>query len=376
MDLDKIRSGYFSDAYFNRSKEILERDGHHPVLRLQVFQKVEGACLCGVDEVLKVVRAYLGSALKDVRIFSLNDGDIIASLETVMLFEVDYSLFAPLETIILGILARRTKVATNVYWCTTAARGKEVLFFPARFDHYETQEGDGYAYYIGCRAAGQKKPGGASTDAGGKPWGSKGIGTIPHSMEAAYAGDVADATLKFAEYIDPEVPRVALADYHNDCVGTTLEVAEKMLERYMESDGDPRYRLYGVRLDTSGTMVDKSIVEEMELFEPTGVTSLLVKKVDAALKERAREFDAGHPGRDFFNSIKIIVSGNFNPERIAEFEAQDLPVSAYGVGSSIFNGRFDFTADAVSLCRDGEWVPNSKAGRRYRPNSRMEEVMR
>jgi len=36
-------------------------------------------------------------------------------------------------------------------------------------------------------------------------------------------------------------------------------------------------------------------------------------------------------------------------EKIRQFEEQGVPVDAYGVGSSLFQGRFDFTADVVML---------------------------
>jgi len=45
-------------------------------------------------------------------------------------------------------------------------------------------------------------------------------------------------------------------------------------------------------------------------------------------------------------------------------------VDAYGVGSSLFQGRFDFTADVVML----EGNPRAKVGRSYRPNPRLERV--
>jgi nicotinate phosphoribosyltransferase len=47
-----------------------------------------------------------------------------------------------------------------------------------------------------------------------------------------------------------------------------------------------------------------------------------------------------------------------------------VPVDAYGVGSSLFQGRFDFTADVVR--RDGK--PCAKVGREYQPNPRLELV--
>ena len=45
----------------------------------------------------------------------------------------------------LGILARQSRIATNVRRTVEAANGKPVLFFPARYDTWQTQECDGYA---------------------------------------------------------------------------------------------------------------------------------------------------------------------------------------------------------------------------------------
>jgi hypothetical protein len=45
-------------------------------------------------------------------------------------------------------------------------------------------------------------------------------------------------------------------------------------------------------------------------------------------------------------------------------------ITGYGVGSSLFAGAFDFTADIVMI--DGK--PIAKQGRRYRPNERLVRV--
>jgi len=68
--------------------------------------------------------------------------------------------------------------------------------------------------------------------------------------------------------------------------------------------------------------------------------------------------------------VKIVVSGGFTVEKIRQFEEQDVPVDMYGVGSSLFQGRFDFTADVVRV----EGKPCAKVGRSYRPNPRLERV--
>jgi len=349
--------------------------GHHPRVRWQVFQK-RYATLCGIDEALGIMRTALGGDWARLEVQALHDGDKIEPFETVLLVEGDLALFIHLETVVLGALSRRTRVATNVYRTVRAACAvtpKPVLFFPARFDIYQAQAGDGYAYDVAVRRIIAEGNEGVSTQAQGEWWGSRAIGTIPHALEAACGGDVVAATLAFARYVDPGVRRVALVDYHNDSVRTTLEVADAMLREFLAT-GDPRYRLYAVRLDTSETMVDLSVIPKMGQFPPTGVNPALVLNVHEALQSRARSHPEGSPEREYYSRIGIIVSGGFTPEKIAEFERQRLPVIAYGVGSSMLAGQFPFTADVVGLEVDGVWRNQGKAGRVYRPNPRLERV--
>jgi len=264
----------------------------------------------------------------------------VAPWETVMTIEGDYSLFARLETVYLGVLTRRTKVATNVRRVVDAAKGKQIIFFPARHDHHLVQTGDGYAAYVSGAI-------GVSTDAQAAWWGGKGTGTVPHSLIAAYNGDTVLAAKKYAEHVDPSVNLVVLVDFENDCVRTSLEVARALKDR-----------LWGVRLDTSETMVDVSVQKLMGDFDPRGVNPQLCQLVRRALD------------REGFQHVKIVVSGGFNVEKIERFEREQVPVDAYGVGSAFFQGNFDFTADVVMV----EGRPCAKVGRRYRPNPRLELV--
>jgi nicotinate phosphoribosyltransferase len=107
-------------------------------------------------------------------------------------------------------------------------------------------------------------------------------------------------------------------------------------------------------------MVDESVIPQMGSFDPTGVNPRLVWNVRNAL-------DA-----ERFQHVKIVASGGFTAEKIHHFEKLGVPVDAYGVGSSLFrgHGRYDFTADVVSL--GGK--PCAKVGREYRPNARLEVV--
>ena len=338
LPVEKMRAGYYSDKYFVRTREILLAEGYRPRVTMQVFGKVP-AFLGGVDEAIAILK-LCAIEWNELEVHALYDGDEVEPWETVLLIEGPYDAFAHLETLYLGVLSRRTRVGTNTRRVVEAAAPKEVLFFPARHDHWLVQTGDGYAAHVAGAI-------GVSTDAQASWWGSQGVGTVPHGLIAAYGGDTVLATRKFAERIGPEVRLISLVDFENDCVRTSLEVARAL--------GD---RLYGVRLDTSEMLVDRSLWNQMGTFKPTGVNPQLVWNVRRGLD------DAGFP------RVKIFVSGGFTAGKITEFERDRVPVDGYGVGSSLFQGRFDFTADVVKV--GGR--PCAKVGREYRPNPRLERV--
>jgi nicotinate phosphoribosyltransferase len=338
LPVAKMRAGYYSDKYFVRAREILLADHYRPRVTMQVFGKAQ-AFLGGVDEAIAILK-LCAVEWPELEVHALHEGDEIEPWETVLMIEGPYDAFAHLETLYLGVLSRRTRVGTNTRWVVEAAAPKEVMFFPARHDHWLVQTGDGYAAHVAGAI-------GVSTDAQASWWGSQGVGTVPHALIAAYGGDTVLATRKFAERIGPEVRLISLVDFENDCVRTSVEVARAL--------GD---RLYGVRLDTSEMLVDRSLWDQMGTFRPTGVNPQLVWNVRRALDQ------AGFPG------IRLVVSGGFNVEKIRDFEREGVPVDGYGVGSSLFQGRFDFTADVVLV--DGR--PCAKVGREYRPNPRLERV--
>jgi nicotinate phosphoribosyltransferase len=307
---------------------------------MQVCGKAH-AFLGGIDEAIAILK-LCATSWDQLAVHALYDGDEIEPWETVLTIEGPYDAFAHLETLYLGVLARRTRVGTNTRLVVEAARPKDVMFFPARHDHWLVQTGDGYAAHIAGAI-------GVSTDAQASWWGSEGIGTVPHAIIAAYGGDTVLASRKFADYMPEHVRLITLVDFANDCVGTSLAVARALGKR-----------LYGVRLDTSETMVDKSIIPQMGRFNPTGVNPQLVWNVRRALD------------REGFQYVKIVVSGGFEVEKIRHFEELGVPVDTYGVGSSLFRGpgRFDFTADVVKV--DGQ--PLAKVGREARGNARLERV--
>ncbi len=338
LPVERMREGYYSDKYFVRAREILIADHHAPRVMMQVFGKAPGF-LGGMDEAIAILK-LCSDDWRALEVHALFDGDEIAPWETVMTIEGPYAAFAHLETLYLGVLARRTRVGTNTRLVVNAARPKTVMFFPARHDHWLVQTGDGYAAHIAGAI-------GVSTDAQASWWGSSGTGTVPHALIAAYDGNTVLATEKFARYTDPAIQIITLVDYDNDCVHTSLACARAL-----------GAKLWGVRLDTSENIVDESIVRQMGTFRPTGVNPQLVWNVRRALDAEG------------FGHVKIVVSGGFTVEKIRAFEEAGVPVDSYGVGSSLFGGRFDFTADIVRVAGK----PQSKRGREYRPNPRLTRV--
>ena len=348
LPAERIREGYYSDQYFNLTKSLLEHDGHRPRVVVQAFQK-RASILGGIDEALAVLKECAGRRAQDgswidgwddLEVSALFEGDEIEAWEPVLQVEGDYSLFAHLETVYLGTLARRTLIMSNVKKVVEAAAPKPIWFFPARHDHWLVQTGDGWAAHVAGAI-------GVSTHAQASWWGGRGMGTIPHGLIAAYGGDTVLAARKFAEAYAKDMNVTVLVDFENDSIGTALAVADAL--------GDD---LWGVRLDTSESLVDRSLWDEMGAFRPTGVNPRLVEKVRGALD------DAGH------QHVKMVASGGFSVDKILEFERLGVPTDAYGVGSSLIRGANDYKADVVRV--DGR--PCAKVGRAERDASRLTRV--
>lgn len=341
--LHKIREGYYSAIYFNHAREILLKGKNLSRVTMQVFQHNEESTLCGMEEVAALLKEAAGywkgerwiSQWKEFTVFALKDGDKIYAREPVLHIVGPYAYFAHLESLYLGILARRTLVATNVRAAVDAAHGKPVMFFADRFDYFQNQEGDGFAAHIGGAS-------GVCTPAHASWWGGKPIGTIPHALIAINNGDAIESARQFAKHF-PKVPLIVLVDYGNDCVATALAVVSAL-----------KGKIHGVRIDTAKDMTDVSL----QPMTQKGVTPQLAQNVRKALNQ------------SHYDKVKIIVSGGFTPEKIRLFENKRTPVDIYGVGSALLKGGNDFTADVVMVNEK----PQAKKGRSYKANNRMHVI--
>jgi nicotinate phosphoribosyltransferase len=437
LDVERMRRGWYSDKYFNNIVAVLvelARNGYRfggsrPDLsdfavdlsnidtgnievEMQWFTRRKPMSIAvGIDKSLAMLQTCTGEfdargewrdTYDRLEVLAVHDGVRVdysgdpRRVQPVLKVRGRYRDFAMLETPTLGALTRGSRIATNVYAVLEAAGGKDVLFFPARFDAHEVQAADGYAYHVAVQAynshSGRSTASHVSTDEQGDWWGGAGGGTVAHAAIACFLGDTPETMMAFASVLPPTIPRIALVDFDNDCVGTSLHVMERMFGRYMELidagrvEEASRYVLYGVRPDTGATMRDVSVAPLGDARLDNGVNPRLCFRMRASIDTAFEAWDL--PGRwvdraaAWCRAVKITVTGGFNPERIRAFEAMGVPVDVYGVGSSLLsncsenNTNNDFTADIVRVKIEGQWFPMAKIGRQACDNPDLQPVAR
>ncbi|MEL6271160.1 MAG: nicotinate phosphoribosyltransferase [Chloroflexota bacterium] len=432
FDKDALRRGTYADKYFENVRRILQGmaadgatyadfDGNSPrdlpidpatlnigeiVVEAQIFNRRKPRTLiAGIDAALWMLRHGTGyydendtfvETWQNLDVTAVYDGVWTEyggdpmEVETVLEVRGRYRDFAVLETTLLGVLSRASRIATNVYNLHEATNGKPLLFFPARFDLPAVQAADGYAYWLAVQRLRQDtgldlRPL-VSTDAQGLWWDGKGGGTVPHAIVASFLADTVAAMKAFAKYIPAGVPRIVLEDFNNDSVTTAVETLTAYWHNYVQAleagdeDAQIRWTLNGVRLDTGGTLVDKSLQPDGK----TGVNEDLVWAVRHALDDAWKAWGVPdslkETAQTYCKQVGITVSGGFNYEKISRFEENGVPVASYGVGSSLFSNESslgtntDFTMDVVRVQLNGEWVPIAKVGRQPCDNDDLRPV--
>jgi nicotinate phosphoribosyltransferase len=415
LDVDGLRRGRYTDKYFSNVLHILEGlrksgyvfAGQSPrELEIDVSQvkigeiEVEAqifnrrgpyALIGGVDVALAMIRHAAGyfenyefvERWRELEVVAVQDGDMTHysgnpdDVQTAIEIRGRYADFTQLETPILGVLSRASRIATNVYDVLKEANGKQVLFFPARFDLAEVQSLDGYAYWLAVQRynheSGHNLRPMVSTDAQAAWWGGRGGGTVPHAIVACFMADTAESMLAFAHHIAVDVPRIVLTDFNNDSVGDSLATLNAFWPRYRaayeigDKTAQKRWALNGVRLDTSSNMRDVSLEDSA----PNGVSPELVRTVRRAIDNAWVGWDVPasleNVAKEYCKNVQIVVTGGFNREKIRRFESENVPVDTYGVGSTFLSNdkatNTDFTMDVVRVKIDGRWVDMPKVGR-------------
>jgi len=336
----QLGEGFYSANYFLKSRKIVLENVPNHIVTMQWFQRDNDIKLCGIDEAIAILHTFAKNP-QDLVIEALNDGDIIMSKEPVLKVTGKYEDFGFLESVIDGILTRRTSVCTNVMRVLRAAGDTPVFSMADRQDDYLTQVGDGYATYV----AGIEK---ISTDAQGLWWGGKGIGTMPHALIQICGGDICKAADIYLKTFPNEQVTV-LIDYHNNVVRDSVMIAKHLGNK-----------LRAVRVDTSMALVDHYFDNvDTTGFDPHGVCKELIFALRKSLDENG------------FNNVKIVVSSGFDLAKILEWKKYNVPVDLYGVGTSfVKNSTCGYTGDLVVL--DGK--DEAKEGRANYPTNRLTKV--
>ncbi len=336
----ELGEGFYSANYFLKSQKIVKENEPNHIVTMQWFQRRETAYLCGVDEAIALIHTFAIHP-EELEIYALNDGDLIKANEPVLKVTGKYENFGFLESVIDGILARRSSVCTNVKEVLLAAGDTPVFSMADRQDDYHTQIGDGYATYVG----GINR---VSTDAQGYWWGGKGMGTMPHALIQVCGGDVCKAADVYLKSF-PNEKVTALIDYHNNVVRDSLILARHLKEK-----------LNAVRVDTSKSLIDHYFDgKDTSGFDPHGVCKELIFALRKALDDEG------------FNYVKIVVSSSFSKEKIIEWKKLGVPVDLFGVGTYFVNNMTcGFTGDLVVLDGKGE----AKEGRANYPSDRLKKV--
>lgn len=310
-DLESIRSGKVTDAYFVRTLEILKKKGIDKRVKAEFIVKrfpenIPWAVFAGLEEFSHLVQGL------DVSIRAMPEGTVIKPYEPVIEIEGMYTEFAALETSMLGLICQASGVATKAARCKKASNGRPLFSFGARRMHPAIAPMiERNAFIGGCD--------GVSVVYSAELIREEASGTMPHSL-ILLMGDTVKATEAFDEVIDGEVKRISLIDTFNDEKIEAVRVAEAL-----------RGRLHAIRLDTPSSR--------------RGNFARILEEVRWELNLRG------------FDNVKLYVSGGIDEYQMPKINQW---VDGYGVGTSISNARvLDFSMDIVEI--EGE--PVAKRGK-------------
>ena len=316
---EEIKSAETSDVYFERTKEILEKEGLSDIhvtaeiTTSSLPKNWDWGILAGVEEA-----AHLLEGL-NIRVRSCPEGTLFRPVdssgvrEPVIIIEGRYLDFCLYETPLLGLLCQASGIATMASRVRRAAGTKTVFSFGIRRAHPALAPMIDRSCFIGGFDA-------VSSMIGAKLLGKNPTGTMPHSLIIAI-GDQVHAWKSFDKYMPKEVPRIVLADTYCDEKTEAIMAAEALGKA-----------LYGVRLDTPNSR--------------RGSFPEIIREVRWELDSRG------------FNDVKIFVSGGLDDESVSVLS--QAGADGFGVGTSVSNApSVDFAMDIVE--KEGKFV--AKRGR-------------
>jgi len=351
----------YTDKYFLRTNEILEKENINPRISMKVFCRGKGPT-AGLDEAVEILIAYSDLEKQNGEIW-ITPKKTFSNTEPLMIVKGPVRSFVELETMYLGVLSAAIskaagiappdlpKITEKLKRLKTIYQDIPIIYFGARHYHWSLDNSIAYAALKGGAVQ-------TSTDTGSSNIGQKGVGTTPHLLTIVLASihGIENATLKTAELFDKhmplEIPRVTLVDTFNRELTDSLAVAQ-----YFGT------RKNAFRLDTCGENIAESgsLYNGKKAPDPTFQTGTGVT-IEATVNMRNNLIKNGYG-----ESTEIFLSSGFGDETKArafvdahyEYKEKTGYTLFTGVGiGEISRARF-CTADIFEV--DGR--PLSKTGR-------------
>jgi Nicotinic acid phosphoribosyltransferase len=397
MDMaNKLDFEKYTDKYFLRAYEILQKENLNPFVRAQIFVRKGPGILAGMDEMISFICSNSDLEKNGGRIYALSDGESYDPLETILLIEAPILDIIRLETVYLGIISSSLAIFNDnrkldfeniekrMKSVVSAAGNRPVTYFGARHWSYKNDADISKAAISGGAV-------GAATDIGASCIGKEGSGTIPHALENIFAwkcgkeNAVKEATIAFDRHMNENIVRVALIDYNNREIDDALQTVKSVPS------------LAAVRIDTCGenigqgalSMTDFDGKSENEINQM--LQTFFGKTVSVPKEDKKYWFGTGVSisgvyavrkalNENGFEKIQIMLSSGFGDvnkiEAFTKAEAMlDMKLfDSLGVGG-IYESR-DATMDIVAVGESIDTlIPMAKVGRAYRPNPRLKRII-
>jgi nicotinate phosphoribosyltransferase len=356
-----------TDAYFNRTKRIVERFGDK-VVTYAIFLRRPVVCAPRLMLDWLTMVADLRQTRIDIDLI-YQEGDWVGAGEPIVYLTGSMAELSDLETLLLQKLGSACVAAHNAYQMAMALPAVDFLAMEARHcAGAEMQDIMSYAASVGSNAARREGARGfvGNANDGTAHWFGRehGYGTMPHSL-IGYAGSTVRAAEMFREAFPHEAMTV-LVDYFGREVTDGLAVCARFPD--LAAAGAMAFRLdtHGGRfLEGLDPAESYAVLErhapgairryrsdaELRYLVGTGVSAAAIWRMREALDE------AG------FDKVRIVASSGFGVEKCRVMADARAPINVVGTGSFIPDSWHETYATADIVEYDG--VPMVKIGREF-----------
>jgi len=358
----------YTDSYFNLTRQVLLEHGDAEVTYAVFMRRpVTLASQLAIDWLLEMT-SMRGVEVKIEHLFK--EGSWVGAGEPMFYITGSMVALVDLETLFLQKLGAACVAAYNAYHMSIEL--PEVSFIAMDARHCagtEMAELMAYGASVGSKKAisknGAKGFVGCAADATAHFFGmTHGMGTMPHAL-IGYAGSTVRAAELFHKTF-PERTLTVLVDYFGQEIEDAIAVANAFPELANKGQLGVRIDTHGGRfvqgLDTqqSYAVLDRNVPDairgyrteqELKHLMGTGVSAAAIWHMREKLNERG------------FNSVKIIASSGFSPDKCRVFSLAKTPVDIIGTGSYLPSNWSDTYATADIISYNGK--SQVKIGREF-----------